>query len=324
MKGGGKKQQIRVNNCEVINLKLTLNLFLNGRSATMFRKLTLLTVLMAFVSVPALAGNIPEFDVVGTDSANIFNDQVKQLVIDNNLLPNGNKLNDFSDWTVGGPIGPIVPNPGAFVAPGAFEFFASTGTPRPDDCFDSLPGGYESYTTGAIFPGLYQWLIVLQMAPESDIDLNIRDCVTKQNAFDIWFYAQQTGRWRDSNSQLRFDPNLNPLVAVWAIPGPRATLGFATPFLMDARQVPSAALDLRTLDLTVRFTSKALWEEGIVMALPTGLPGASGQQQSLLREGDMMFVQFLIPFNHPADVRYGVDNVSLKYIGVVGLYIATP
>jgi hypothetical protein len=284
---------------------------------------------MAFVAAPALAGNIPEFDVVGLDSANIFNDAVKQLVIDNNLLPNGDRLNDFSDWTGGAPIRPVLPQP-PNVNKVPTEWFASTGTPRPDDCFDGLVDcagnarDYTSYATGAIFPGLYQWLIVLQMAPESDIDLNIRDCVTKQNAFDIWFYAQQTGRWRDANSQLQFRPNLNPLVTVWAIPGPRSSFQFNAPFLMDARAVPTPNLQPVTLDGTVRFTSKALWEEGIVMALPTGGQGAIGQQQFLLREGDMMFVQFVIPLNHPADVRYGVDNVSLKYIGVVGLYIATP
>jgi hypothetical protein len=283
----------------------------------MIKKLALLVLFVAFISAPALAGNTPEFDVVGDDSANFFNDAIKNMVVDNNIQATG-PINYYSDWAGGDPVQPLIANVGQLgpFPRAAHEFFASSGAPQPDDCFNALGGGYWSWRTGAIFPGVYQWLIVLQMAPESDIDLNIRDCVTKENQTNIWVYAQQTGRWRDSNSRLQFKANLNPLVTVYAVPGPRATWGFSAPFLMYARKVPTSNLGLVTLDGTVRFTSKALWEEGIVMAMPTG-----ADNTFLLREGDMIFVQFFIPLNHPADVRYGVDNVSLKYIGVNGMYI---
>jgi hypothetical protein len=284
----------------------------------MIKKLALLVLFVAFVSAPALAGNIPEFDTVGQDSANYFNGFVKQMVVDNNLQY-GIAINNFSDWTGGNPIRPYVNNVnqlGPFPK-AADEFFASSGTPRPDDCFPN----YDSFTSGALFPDVFQWLIVLQMAPETDIDLNMWDCVTKQNQTNIWFYAQQTGRWRNSASQLVFKEKLNPYVAVWAIPGPRATFGFTAPFQVDARLVPQARLKKVTLNGTTRFTSKALWEETIVIAMPDGGPNADGAKTYMLREGDMMFVQFVTPDGHPADVRYGVDNVSLKYVGVIGHYI---
>jgi hypothetical protein len=283
----------------------------------MIKKLALLVLFVAFVSAPALAGNIPEFDVVGDDSMNFFNDFVKDMVVDNNSQ-NGTLINFQSDWTGGVPVRNYV-QIGDIPLYEMDEFFASSGARQNDHCF----AGYESWLTGAIFPGIYQWLIVLQMAPESDIDLNMRDCVTKQNESNIWFYAQQTGRWRESGSGLRWNANLNPLVTVYAVPGPRHTFGFNTPFLLDARRVPTPNLAQKTLDGTVRFTSKALWEEGIVIELPTGGLGANQQQTYLLREGDMIFTQFFIPQNHPADVRYGVDNVSLKYIGIVGMFIHT-
>jgi hypothetical protein len=282
----------------------------------MLKKLGILVLFAAFISAPALAGNTPEFDVVGDDSANFFNDAVKDLVVNSNIQA-GIQINYFSDWTGGVPFRYPVLDVHDLAPYPIQEFFASLGAPQPDSCFDGLNGlPYESYRTSAIIPGVYQWLIVLQMVPESDIDLNIRDCVTKENENNIWVYAQQTGRWRDSNSRLQWRPRLNPLVTVYAVPGPRAAWGFDAPFLMRARKVPTSALGLVDLDGTVRFTSKALWEEGIVMEMPDAT-----NDNFWLREGDMIFVQFLIPRNHPADVRYGVDNVSLKYIGVNNMFI---
>jgi hypothetical protein len=282
----------------------------------MLKKLGILVLFAAFISAPALAGNTPEFDVVGDDSANFFNDAVKELVVNSNIQA-GILINYLSDWTGGVPFRYPVRDVKELAPYPIQEFFASLGAPQPDDCFDGLNGlPYESYRTAAIYEGVYQWLIVLQMAPESDIDLNIRDCVTKENQTNIWVYAQQTGRWRDTNSRLQWRPRLNPQVTAYAIPGPRSAWGWDTPFLMRARKVPTSALGLVDLDGTVRFTSKALWEEGIVMELPEG-----ENDSFLLREGDMIFVQFIIPRNHPADVRYGVDNVSLKYIGVNNMFI---
>jgi hypothetical protein len=50
----------------------------------MFKKALLIVIALAFLCVPALAGDRPEFDAVGDDSANYFNDLVKDLVVANN------------------------------------------------------------------------------------------------------------------------------------------------------------------------------------------------------------------------------------------------
>jgi hypothetical protein len=268
----------------------------------MIKKLALLVLFVAFVSTPALAGNIPEFDAVGSDNLNYFNDAIKQLVVDNNLDYNLIKINEFSNFT-----DPLLYQPNE-------EFSTSAAGPFPSACFP----GYFDYKSGPWFPNFYNWRIVLQMAPETDLDLNIRDCVLKENQRNIWFYAQQTGRWRNTNGKLVFVRNKNPRVTVIAIPGPKQPAG-AVPFVMDARRMPGLGLTALQQKL---FTSKALWEEGIVMKMPEpGTFNQLGQPVFVLREGDAMDVQFDIPFDNPVDIYYGQDNVVIKYVGIIGLSI---
>jgi hypothetical protein len=263
----------------------------------MIRKLALLFLFVAFVSVPALAGNIPEFDAVGSDSANFFNDFIKQMVVDNNVNAAGTIINDFSDF-----IGE--------------SFVTSAAASRPSPCFP----GYSDRESGPWAPNTYQWRIVLQMMPETDLDLNIRDCVLKENDLPIWQYAQQTGRYRASNGKLVFVKNMNPRVTVTAIPGPSQPAG-AVPFIMDARMMPT--LKLVALE-GVLYTSKALWEEGIVMKMPEpGTLNKLGQPVFVLRQGDMLQVDFEIPWNNPVDIHYGPDNVVIKYVGIIGQDLTT-
>ena len=64
----------------------------------MIKKLALLVLFVAFISAPAMAGNIPEFDAVGDDSANFFNDFIKDMVAANNLDASDVVINNFSDF----------------------------------------------------------------------------------------------------------------------------------------------------------------------------------------------------------------------------------
>lgn len=248
----------------------------------MIKKLALLVLFVAFISAPALAGNIPEFDAVGDDSANFFNDFIKDMVVANNLDASGVVINNFSDFT-------------NYPVDAPWEYFATSASgPDFSPCFP----GYSDYKAGPWFPNFFEWRIVLQMAPETDLDLNIRDCVLKENQRDIWFYAQQTGRWRQSNGRLRFERSMNPRVTVTAFPGIRQTGG--APFIMDARRMPG--LGLTALDAKL-YTSKALWEEGIVMKMPEpGTFNQIGQPVFVLREGDLLLVRFDIPWNNPVDI----------------------
>jgi hypothetical protein len=268
----------------------------------MIKKLALFVLFVAFVSVPALAGNTPEFDAVGNDSANFFNDFIKQMVVDNNIDSSGVNINHFSDFT-----GYI------YKDQLPWEFFDSNAASAgPSYCFP----GYFDRKAGPWVPISFQWRIVLQMMPETDLDLNIRDCVFKENMTNIWLYAQQTGRWRQSNGKLVFDKNKNPRVTVRALPGIRQG-GQPAPFFMDARKQPG--LNLVSLQNQL-YTSKALWEEGIVMKMPE--PGSfnqNGEPVFVLREGDLLDVRFDIPWNNPVDIYYGSDNVVIKYVGIVGM-----
>ena len=271
----------------------------------MISRIILISLAVTLVAIPAFGGNCPEFDAVDCDSENYFNDAIKYTVVVNNVTQ-GLRINDYSDW---------VTYPETVNGVEVFEeFYTSAGALYPDPCFDD----YESALTDAYNAAIYRWRIVLQMKPESDIDLNIVDCVMKHNEFDVWTSAEQTGRYRAAWGQLFFVPSANPMVTVRAIPGPYPTPGFTEPFLMDARQIPG--LGVVCLDGAF-YTSKALWEEGIVMRLPeSGTTSTCGAAMYNLKQGDAIEVTIAVPGNNTADVRYGRDNVVLKYIGIVGTY----
>jgi hypothetical protein len=110
----------------------------------MVKKLALLILFVAFISTPALAGNIPEFDAVGNDSANFFNDFIQQMVAANNIDASGVVINDFSDFV-------------------SESFNTSASAEDPSPCFP----GYSDHKAGPWFPNYFQWIIVLQMAPET-------------------------------------------------------------------------------------------------------------------------------------------------------------
>jgi hypothetical protein len=283
-----------------------------------FVKLSIVLVAVLALTVPAWSGNIPEFDAVGNDSANIFavfNPIQYGQVINNNVLPDGSLLNTRSDFRFGA-YGPYFLNE-------AFE--TGAGLLLPDPCFGffgkpGTEGPYESALTDTWNEAMYEWRIILQMKPESDLNVNIYDCVKKHNEFDDWQEFEQTGRYRAPWGQLFFTPAQNPTISVKAWPGDLATPGFVVPFTMDARTLPGLAI---TPLEDALYTSKALWSEGIVMVMPeTGVANSKGETMYNLKQGDIIQVQIYVNPN-PTDIFYGQDNVILKYIGIVGTYFFT-
>jgi len=305
------------------------------------RKIIICLIAVALMATPAFAGNDPEFDAVGCDSTNFFNDWIKRMVVCCNLatMPEGGPnaglvvpVNDYSDWwncpqkawgkcsKTGGVNGVDV-----------YEDFETTaGMLFPDPCFDgefmgydmagyAKYGTYASALTDAFNEAIYKWRIILQKKPESDIDLNIVDCVLKHNEFDICEQAEQTGRYMDPQLGRFFVPSANPLITVRAYPGPYATPGFPEEGVtLDARQMPGLG---RICLENACYTSKALWEEGLVIAMPeTGTTNSCGDTMYNLKQGDAIEVTVTIPPNNTVDIYYGPDNVILKYIGIVGTY----
>ncbi|SPD72501.1 exported hypothetical protein [uncultured Desulfobacterium sp.] len=257
----------------------------------------LVAAIFVLLSAPAWAGNIPEFDAVGCDNQNFFaitNAAQHVPVIINNIGPRG-PINNYSAFNN--------------------EYFHQTaGQLFPDPCFPQI----SSALTDVYNEAVYEWRIVLQMKPESDINLNIYDCILKHNEYNIFTAAEQSGRYRAPWGQLFFLPSANPSVTVTASPGPYATPGFMTPVILDARTMPG--LNIVALN-DILYTSKAHWEEGIVMVLPeTGTLNSSGQTVYNLKQGDVITTTVTIPANNTADIRYGQDNVILKYIGIIGTW----
>ncbi|NVM20901.1 MAG: hypothetical protein HWN68_03880 [Desulfobacterales bacterium] len=271
----------------------------------MIKKIILVSLAVTLMATPAFAGNRPEFDAVGCDAANYFNDFIRDRVVENGLDGFGRMINSWSDFRSIWP----------------YESFSNTGgQPFPDPCFPE----YLSSLADAYNQAVYTWKIILQMKPESDINLNIVDCVLKHDGADadIWTRAEQTGRYRAPWGQLFFVPLANPSVTVEAFPGPYATPGFSSAFVMDARTLPGLfAVPL----IDALYTTKALWEEGIVMVLPeTGTTNMEGDSVYNLKQGDAIRVRVTIPGNNTADIRYGDDNVILKYIGIMGTEYCSP
>jgi len=276
------------------------------------KKVMLILLAVMFVASTAWAGNIPEFDAVGCDTQNVFaRTNIAQYgqVAQWNWGPLG-PINDYSDFTTRTPFG------------WTYEYFRQTaGQLFADPCFGCF--GLLSALTDSYNESVYEWYIYLQMKPESDLNINIYDCVLKHNEQwpmgpGIWGAAEQTGRYRADWGQLIFVLGGNPSIYVEAYPGQYATPNFTAPFIMDARTLPG--LDIVALD-GVLYTSKALWSEGIVAVMPeTGVTNASGQTMYALKHGDRIYVKITIPQFNTADIRYGADSVIVKYIGIVGNY----
>ena len=273
------------------------------------KKTTLATVGFSVLmgAAVAQAGNIPEFDAVCDDSANYFavaNSAQYGAVIANNIGPGG-PLNLRSCWP------PPVDPPTQI----EHEEFTNTAGQMFDD---PVFPGMDSALTDVYNQGTYHWNIVLQMKPESDLNLNIYDSVLKHNEFTPWGGAEQTGRYRAPWGQLFFIPSANPNVTVMAIPGRYATTGFTAPVVLQARVMPG--LGTATLQNAL-YTSNCIWSEDLVVVMPeTGTTNALGQSMYNLKQGDMISVDIAIPGNNTADIRYGADSVTVKYIGIVGTW----
>jgi hypothetical protein len=319
------------------------------------RKAFLVLVAIALLASPAFAGNRPEYDTVACDYTNFFSydfDLTRIFTARTNLDGFGNPINLFSDFSYRAGQTNNQHDPcflPEFYGECVFdEFFENTaGQCYPDPCFgfcfdritepsglvENSNGshGYQSALTDAWNQGEYVWQIVLQMKPESDINLNIQDCVLKHNGIRPWnpfFFqnsegvleggdeAEQTGRYRASWGQLFFVAVANPTITAEAIPGPYATPGFVAPVFLDARNMPGLGL-VPLVDAL--YTSKAVWEDDLVIALPeTGTVNQSGQTMYNLKQGDKIKVSVAIPPNNSVDIRYGPDNIILEYIGIVG------
>jgi hypothetical protein len=263
----------------------------------MLKKALLIFVAVTFLCVPAMAGDRPEFDAVGNDSLNYFNDNVKNMVVANNPW---NLASDFPwngvNWG---------------------ELFIPPVQPTADLCFPDYLSAYTQWHR----PARYTYYIVLQMDPQTDLDINIRDCVSKHNSTTIFGEgpydgAEQTGRTWDWLGNPIFNPGANPMVTATAMPGPYAAFGFTTPFALVNRT--QGGLFLLPFE-NLLYTSKAVWDEALVARMPEYMvPNLSGGTEYPLSAGDVIRVDIDMPATATTDVRYGSDNVVIKYVGVTG------
>ena len=271
----------------------------------MFKKTLLIVVAVAFMCVPALAGERPEFDAVGDDAAIYFADIAKNLVLVNN------PWNADSDFT------------GLLDAAGEpQEFWDGPGADRPDLCF---PNYSSRLVTAGYAAGLsFAWKVVLQMKPDTDLDINIIDCVVKPNSHTVWGStsqtgAHQTGRYLFLGFLPAFDVFRNPIIRARAVAGPNAA-GPWDWFYLTARTHPLLR-DVVLDGARTYFTSKGIWDESIVVRLPTPavpVAGHPGMLESSLMQGDMVEIEFLMPAENPVDIRYGQYSVFVKYVGQSG------
>ena len=272
-------------------------------------------VAVMFLCTPAFAGEQPEFDAVGCDATNFFNDFVKGIVIQNNVNWDGRLINMYSDFRWFEP------------ARGWIEYFYQHASQEKlDPCFNLPLDGlatrrdpYLSHMITAWNGGWFEWQIMLQKKPDTDLDINIRDCVLKMNSFtpfgdEPFEGASQTGRYIMPWGQSFWLIDSNPRISVVAFPGQYGNIAPGT--VLDCRTTPGLHL-LPLLDQL--YTSKALWEESVVVVMPEdGEVNLSGQVLRRLEAGDMIRIRVDVPTENTVDLYYGQDNVVVKYVGVHG------
>ncbi len=199
------------------------------------------------------------------------------------------------------------------------EYFKQTaGQAKPDPCFPE----YMSHLVDAWNSAEFTWQIVLQLKPDTDLDINIRDCVLKMNSQTPFGEgpfegAIQTGRYMMPWGQVFWLIDSNPRITVKALPGRYHTAGFPCEgFTLTARTTPALANVLLNQML---YTSKGMWEESIVVVMPeTGVVNAAGETEYRLKQGDKINIQVQVPGTNTADIYYGKDNVAIKYVGITG------
>ena len=256
-------------------------------------KTIILAATMLLFSAQGFAGS-PEFDAVGDDSTNFFNDAIRDAVVANNVNGLGVQVNLFSDFFA--------------------EGFTTSGSENPDPCFP----GYTSYYAGPRNTNTYTWRIVLQMKPESDLDIVIRDCVL-QSLGNVYTEATQTGRFRNGDGTLNFVAAANPSIVATVASGPKHNFGS---FTLDSRIMPLLVPVPLTDLVAITYTSKGVWAESIVVAMPEdGAANTLGEPTVRLREGDVVSVTVNIPGNNPNHIFYGEDNVALEYVGEIGTWL---
>jgi hypothetical protein len=247
----------------------------------------------------------PEFDAVGNDSSGFFRDYYKEMVIPRGRDRFGRIINDYSAF--------------------ASEGFTNTAAGLTvDPCFSTTGSTYFSALASTWTEAAFEWRIALQMKPASDISLQVVGCVLSAGETDVWRQARQTGLYRTPWAPQApvFSPQANPRLSVKALPGPFAVQGFPQGgFYLDARKSPG--LESASMADT-GITLQALLEGNIILAFPkTGYSNALGETTYELNRGDVLQITIETPYNNSADVRFGRDNVYVKYLGLVGTEYTT-
>ena len=246
----------------------------------------------------------PEYDAVGDDSANFFQDQMTGMINDFSRDSQNNRINFDSDFTP------------------QESFSTDAASLVPDPCFANGSGTPQAALTTAFQNANYTWEVVLQMQPAADIFLQANACVLDSTKEDILTDGRQTGLYRtpwDPDQQV-FLKGANPQITVKALPGPNAVQGFpSTGFLMDARKLPG-------LEMVSLFESplalQAFINQGVLMAKPKqGASNSAGETMYELMPGDRIQVTISIPANSTADIWLGPENIIIRYLGVVGTEI---
>jgi hypothetical protein len=283
----------------------------------MTKRIVLLVIGAALMSAPAFAeelwGTCPEFDTVGCDYSNIFNDQVRMMVADATT-----DINKSGDWS----LIPEDPND-PFVLR---EYFTAPSMLSEDPCFNTLSDSdtpsYKSALIDAYNGDMsWEWQIVLQMRPESDIDMVIQSCVLNhEGPPEMLHYAYSTGSYRAWGGTYEVC-TLNPQITIQAIPGKFASQSFKThgPFTLSGRKMPELGLCL--LDGAL-YVTKGCWDQHVTIDLPRdGDKNVDGSEVFSLTAGDMIRVTVYVPKGGlNSDLRYGAQNVFLQYNGTADMH----
>ena len=304
----------------------------NSKKLALFLIVAAISIFMAVaMGTPAMAGEDPYIGIVGNDAYPLdlyISLRYQQFMFDQELFGVPVCAGSF---------------PSAFRAYGTgCEQFRSQGSPnRAEVCWSGVLSDsvkrLKNAVTRAGNSGWYEWYIRLPKKPSGEINLVLQCGVVKPGGLSVEPCAAEMGERVGPNcTRTEVDPGTNPLITralptITAIAFPGLYNNPFAPFNLTAFRNPGSYSPFSGVNMVngaaaqllndfaypndTKIVLKACMDKTIITKLPvTGQVNATGDVETDLEYGDMIYVRLDIPRYNSVDIY--CHKESLKVVGV--------